>query len=109
METFKGTPLFAAPQILERTSYSSKSDLYSIGVCLYRLATSSWPFNTNSKQEFFREMQERKPVVFPPKFAGVPEYAPIIDMTTKLMQYDEAVRISWQEFYEHPYMQSLFN
>ena len=32
-----GTPLYMAPQLLERREYSAKSDIWSIGILAYEL------------------------------------------------------------------------
>ena len=108
METFKGTPLFVAPQILDQTPYTSKADLYSLGVCLYRLATAQFPFSEVS-DTFYREMRAHKPAAFPAPFAGDPAYAPVCDLTLRLMAYDETDRLSWEELYRHPFVTTELN
>ncbi|HEY3215696.1 MAG TPA: protein kinase [Candidatus Eisenbacteria bacterium] len=39
-----GTPIYLAPEMLEGKSASPQSDLYGLGVLLYRLVTRSYPF-----------------------------------------------------------------
>ncbi|KAL7716464.1 Protein kinase domain containing protein [Entamoeba marina] len=103
-ETFTekaGTPFFAAPNIILGEPYSDKSDLYSLGICLYYLTTSNFPFESmNSLKE---AIKNKTPIKFPSKFQ-TEEYESIIDLVTKLTKYEEDERISWEEFYEHPYM-----
>ncbi|ELP92717.1 serine/threonine protein kinase ULK3, putative [Entamoeba invadens IP1] len=106
MVTFKCTPLFAAPELLKRVEYSDKSELYSLGVCLYRLAASKYPFGA-TKNEFFTNMRQQKEVEFPRKIAASESYREIIDLTKKLIVFDEAKRLSWEQFYEHPFMKML--
>ncbi|ELP91027.1 serine/threonine protein kinase, putative [Entamoeba invadens IP1] len=108
METYKGSPLFIAPEIMLRTPYSSKSDLYSIGVCLFRLCTCQFPFGS-TEAEFVRFMKEKKEVVFPRKLEENSTYASVIDLTKKLMKYDDEQRIDWDQFYGHYYMKFLFS
>ncbi|KAL7716408.1 Protein kinase domain containing protein [Entamoeba marina] len=105
METYKGTPLFAAPAIHRKQPYSSKSDLYSLGICLYRLTTTNYPF-TATPDLFYNQMFEQKPVTFPDSF-NTPAYQPIIDLVMKLTKHEEEERISWEDFYEHPYMRQI--
>ena len=38
-----GTPLYLAPELFERQAATRQSDLYSLGVLLYHLATGSYP------------------------------------------------------------------
>ncbi|KAL7719669.1 Protein kinase domain containing protein [Entamoeba marina] len=96
--TKTGTPCFSALEINMGKPYSSKSDLYSIGVCLYFLTTSLflWEFISGLKSE----------LKFDEKFNTV-EYQPIRDLVAKLTNHDEEKRLSWEEFYEHPYMKSI--
>jgi serine/threonine-protein kinase len=45
---FAGTPLYMAPEILEGQPASIQSDIYSVGVLLYRLVTGSYPVEGRS-------------------------------------------------------------
>lgn len=51
MDSYCGTPINMAPEILEKRKYSDKADIWSLGVCLYELFTGQPPFNANSKKE----------------------------------------------------------
>ncbi|KAL7711622.1 Protein kinase domain containing protein [Entamoeba marina] len=101
--TKAGAPIFAARDIILGKPYSDKSDLYSLGICLYYLTTSSLPFGGNGYEE---AMRNKTPINVPPKFQ-TQEYKSVVDLITKLTEYDEDKRISWEEFYEHPYMKSI--
>ena len=46
-----GTPLYMAPELLRGERASIQSDVYSVGVLLYRLATSSFPVAARSLAE----------------------------------------------------------
>jgi serine/threonine-protein kinase len=45
---YAGTPLYMAPEILEWQAASVQSDIYSVGVILYRLVTGSYPVQGSS-------------------------------------------------------------
>jgi serine/threonine protein kinase len=45
MASFKGTCMWAAPQIIAMEPYSSKCDLWSIGVILFEMIYGGYPFN----------------------------------------------------------------
>jgi TolB-like protein/Tfp pilus assembly protein PilF len=46
-----GTPLYLAPEIFRGESATIRSDLYSLGVLLYRLTTGAYPVNGTSLRE----------------------------------------------------------
>ena len=46
-----GTPLYAAPEVLAGHPATRQSDIYSLGVLLFRLATSSYPINGRTLEE----------------------------------------------------------
>ncbi len=52
--TVEGTPLYAAPEVLNGGEASVRSDIYSLGVLLWRLLTASYPVNGRSVDEIKR-------------------------------------------------------
>ena len=43
-----GTPVYMSPQLLEKKFYTSKCDIWSLGILLYELLYNSSPFPANS-------------------------------------------------------------
>jgi non-specific serine/threonine protein kinase len=56
-----GTPLFLAPEILAGGAASTASDLYALGVVLYRIATGRYPIDAHGLDELVRLHHERGP------------------------------------------------
>ena len=52
--TVEGTPLYAAPEVLNGEEGSVRSDIYSLGVLLWYLLTASYPVNGRSVDEIKR-------------------------------------------------------
>ena len=48
LQTFYGTPLYLSPELVENKQYNEKTDLWSLGVILYELATLSHPFKSKT-------------------------------------------------------------
>lgn len=44
MKTIAGTPYYMAPEILNERNYSSKVDMWSVGVLLYLFMSGYMPF-----------------------------------------------------------------
>jgi serine/threonine-protein kinase ULK/ATG1 len=44
MKSIVGTPLYMSPQILKRTKYTAKSDLWSIGLMYYEMLNGRTPW-----------------------------------------------------------------
>ena len=47
IKTTTGTPLYMAPEVLFRTKYDSKSDIFSLGLIAYELCERVLPFGFN--------------------------------------------------------------
>lgn len=49
--SYCGTPISMAPEILEKRSYTYKADIWSLGVLIYELYTGFPPFTGKNKKE----------------------------------------------------------
>ena len=49
LESIVGTPLYMAPQILEKKIYSTKCDIWSLGLIFYEMLTGLLPWGGNSE------------------------------------------------------------
>jgi serine/threonine protein kinase len=58
METICGSPLYMAPEILFKTKYSSKSDLWSLGVIIYQMIYQRHPYrNPKSIMDLVKKIE----------------------------------------------------
>ena len=103
MQTSVGTPLYEAPEIYrnQNEKYSSKCDLYSVGVILYYMATFQYPF-TDDPQQFPVLMRALVPCELP---EDVEIDEDLEDLIYGLVTHHERDRLSWREFFDHPYVQ----
>jgi hypothetical protein len=58
---FLGTPNYVSPEQASVQPLDEKSDLYSLGVVLFEMATGSRPFEANSAAKMLREHRETPP------------------------------------------------
>lgn len=95
LHSIVGTPLYMAPQILKKTKYTTKCDIWSIGFIYYELATSKLPWNGSSESELYSNIM-KKPLV-------IPEY--ISDWSSNLLRKmlvsNENDRIGWDELIKY--------
>ncbi|KAL7717564.1 Protein kinase domain-containing protein [Entamoeba marina] len=90
------TPIYAAPQILFKKQYTTKSDLYSLGIVLYRMAFGKFPF-TADEVSFFKKMKNQEPPEIPLNIDH-----DIRDLLMVTIVHNESNRIGWSDFYRHP-------
>lgn len=98
--TTVGTPLNMAPEISDNSNYNHKSDLWSIGVILYKLLVGNPPFFGFSIGEIKNQIKIKsgKNLDFKNKFHFCDSIKQLIQ---SLLQADPQNRISWEDFFEH--------
>lgn len=68
MSSLVGTPLYMAPQILKRQSYTSKSDIWSLGLILYEMIFKLTPWHSTNVVELIHKL-DHEPLRFPTQSA----------------------------------------
>ena len=72
--TVLGSPPYMSPeQVRSPKSVDHRTDIWSIGVCMYELLTNSMPFGGEELQETFAQILERQPAPIRTLVGGVPE------------------------------------
>jgi hypothetical protein len=69
--TYLGTPLYSAPESITPADVDGQSDLYSLGIILYRILSNRLPFHSTSPLELL-EMHRSKPLPELPKELQIP-------------------------------------
>ncbi|CAD8198022.1 unnamed protein product [Paramecium pentaurelia] len=93
------TPLYASPQLLEGY-FSSKCDVWSFGLILYKMVYGSLP-NEKIKglselQDFFQDLKHNR-VHFPEN-----DMPSVVTLIKQMLRYSEDDRITWVQIFEHP-------
>ena len=85
-----GTPAFIAPEILLNEGYSNKCDLFSIGMTLYSLYWKN--LNLDNFNYVIKKIEEN---------------LALDDLIRKLLVADPNKRITWNEYFEHPFFKQF--
>jgi serine/threonine protein kinase/tetratricopeptide (TPR) repeat protein len=56
-----GTPLYMAPEILQGSAASARTEVYSVGILLFHVVTASFPVSATSLDELRVALQRRQP------------------------------------------------
>ncbi|CAD8133136.1 unnamed protein product [Paramecium pentaurelia] len=97
-----GTPAYAAPQLFLESKFSSKADVYSLGVIFYQLIYGQLPIQANTQPELLQKLRSLKAT---PKQCDeqcptgfVPQN--IRELIQKMLYYDENERCSWLDVFK---------
>src|ERR1700736_6677780 len=84
---FAGTPEFASPEQFAGFPVDIRSDLYSLGVNLWEMATGKAPFRGTSAEVMYQHLHAPLAIE---QLEGVPQ--PVVVLLEKLLQKDPAQR-----------------
>lgn len=111
LDFYVGIPVYMAPEILEkRGHYSSKVDLWQIGVTFYEMLFGQRPFNHKTIPGLLNIMkyQSGANLKFPIQLVSKEERL-AADLLKKLLVFEPTLRISWQQFFQHPLFKTNHN
>ena len=102
--TVLGTPITTAPDVLflegGQGHYGIEADMWSLGICVYELIIGNVPFLKNSvkklKEDILKGVKKKK--------KNVDISFESISFINSLLQYDPKKRLSWANFWKHPFL-----
>ena len=106
-ETFCGSPLYMAPEIINNNLYNNQIDLWSVGLILYEMLYGFHPFGTCKTIPELRSTVGKNIIEIPPqntKNNNVSENC--IQLLKKLLQKQANQRINWDEFFNNPWIKT---
>lgn len=99
--SLRGSPLYMAPEILLGTKYDASVDLWSVGIILYECLFGSAPFTSDTFDDLAFKIKSPDPIEIP---ATVTLSDNCRDLLNRLLQRDPRKRISFGDFFDHPFI-----
>jgi len=102
--TILGTPITTAPDVLflenGQGHYGTEADMWSLGICVYELLIGNVPFFKSNIKKLKQDIL--KGVFDYPKDINISFET--ISFINSLLQYDPKKRLSWENFWNHPFL-----
>lgn len=99
-DTTCGTPIYMAPELHRQEQYTDKADLWSVGVIMFEMIVGFPPFAASNRVEL-KKVIEKGTIAFP-KDVKVTDCC--LTLIKALLQQNVATRMSWKDFFEHPFV-----
>lgn len=107
-DTFCGSPLYMAPEIMNNNLYNNQTDLWSIGLILYEMLYGFHPLNSCKTLPELKDTVKGINIEIPPastKNKDVSEKC--LSLLKKLLQKKASDRITWEEFFDHSWVKAF--
>ncbi|CAD8106806.1 unnamed protein product [Paramecium sonneborni] len=102
MNSLAGTPLYMSPQVLLRKQYTSKCDVWSIGLIYYELIEGRTPWNVMDILDLINK-QRNTNIKFSKKISPMSQ-----QFILGCLQYEESKRLGWEQVFTHPLFENKF-
>ena len=99
--TVVGTPYYMAPEACQSEPYTSKSDVWALGVILYELCTLKQPFQADNLLGLVFKIVQDEPEPIPDTYS-----AELRELISKLMTKNPAGRPSTAEILKMDYVRN---
>ncbi|KAL4446388.1 hypothetical protein ABPG74_001129 [Tetrahymena malaccensis] len=106
LQSYCGTPITMAPEILKREKYNEKCDIWSLGIIIYQMIYGRPPFNPpkGAHIQDLINLIEKNQI----DFSAIQIPSEVKDLILKMLITDPNQRISFEDFFEHPCMQPQY-
>lgn len=98
-ETAVGSPLYMAPEILQGHSYTSKSDLWSLGIIIYEMIYGHAPYHDAINIIDLKKKIETRPI----KYSDLASDS-LNNLLKLLLRRSPNNRCDWSDFFEHEWI-----
>tara|TARA_B100001094_G_C18189482_1_gene806137 strand:+ start:3257 stop:4375 length:1119 start_codon:yes stop_codon:yes gene_type:complete len=103
ISTMCGSPLYMAPEIIDKNQYNIKSDIWSVGIILYEMCMKIHPFKSDNIKELIEKINNKKIKIYYNK--DIPINCK--KLIKKLLQIKTKKRITWNELFNDKWINNL--
>ena len=100
--TVCGTPIYLAPEMINRKGHDERVDIWCIGVLLFELSTGKVPFQGNNIDVLKYNIRNMK-ISWP---SDIDREAK--DLISKILKYNPNDRLTVEEILRHPFIENYF-
>ena len=101
--THAGSQLIMAPEILNDEEYNNKCDLWSLGIIIFQLYRKDFPYKGTVEKAILKQIEQKGQSVLD----VIDENDKLLkDLLSKLLVRDPKQRISWEDYFEHPFFKN---
>jgi serine/threonine protein kinase len=98
---FKQNLIVYAPEILNGEKYTEVSDLWSLGILIYFMKLKRYPFSGKNKKEVLDNITK---AMKREETKNISENSDFNDLVNRLLVVDPKKRMSWKEYFRHPFL-----
>jgi serine/threonine protein kinase len=98
LNTLCGSPMYMAPEIINKQDYSIKSDLWSVGIIIYQMIFGRVPFEVNNFVQLINKINNET-ITF--EREGIILSHDGLTLIKHLLKVNVDDRISWDNFFYH--------
>ena len=92
---------YTAPEILNNTDYTNKSDIWTLGIILYEMLFNQLPYKAHGKITYLNKISTEK-LLFPITINNIS--GTCIDLIRKMLKKNVKKRLTWNELFNHPWL-----
>ena len=100
LNTLCGSPMYMAPEIINKQDYSIKSDLWSVGIIIYQMIYGRVPYEVNNFVQLIKKINS-EPINY--SVNGIEPSSQCKHLIQNLLQIDVSKRLSWDDFFFNPW------
>lgn len=101
LNTFCGSPLYMAPEILGFNKYTDKADIWSLGVIIYEIVFKQHPYPCKNKFQLINKIKSTEEISIPLVNCSGDSCPPCLqNMLEKCLHKNYHERIGWVQLFE---------